>query len=63
MRKRATNPYQTSFGLNLETVKLPSIDLDADIEGRRYTSESIRMGVWRARGNQNAGSDRAQVRC
>ena len=31
MRKQTINPYQTSFGLDLETVKLPVIDLDADV--------------------------------
>ena len=30
MRKQSSNPYQTSFGLELETVKLPSIGLAAD---------------------------------
>ena len=30
MRKQSSNPYQTSFGHELETVKLPSIGLDAD---------------------------------
>ncbi len=30
MCRQSSNPYQTSFGHELETVKLPSIGLDAD---------------------------------